>query len=101
MAKMTYEAPQGRDLSGMGASGQDPLACLTGFTPSGPPDCTVGFSAGGLCLAGATAGVDCAVGQGAMGGLPCTSGGAPSTLCQVGSGLGEPVCSVGSAVGAP
>ena len=98
MEKMSYEAPQARDLSGMGASGQDPLACITGFSPSGPPDCTVGFTAGGVCLAGATATGDCQVGQNFQPGMPCLSGSSPGVDCVQGFGLGNTACSVGSAV---
>ena len=100
MEKKRYEAPEARDLSGMRASGQDPLACSTGFDPTGGPGgdvCNVGFSALAGCTAGAAAIADCAVGQGAVGGAPCAPGGAPGNVCAVGTGLGEPLCSAGSA----
>ena len=80
MKKMKYEAPQARDLSGVGASGQDPLYLCNPGAFASPDPCTGGFEAGlMLCTAGITPDV--------VPGPTCTSGTGPaSEECITGSG---------------
>jgi hypothetical protein len=65
MEKMNYEAPQARDLSGFGASGQGPLyPCTAGLIAQGGSD---------TCSSGAMPDT-CSTGMFFEGPTPCTSG---------------------------
>jgi hypothetical protein len=102
--KFKYEAPKVMDLTGFSASGQDPLACGFGASPSGGPGgdtCNPGFAAGTTgCAAGYS--VDsgssvCTAGYGVSASTVCSSGGTPTGGCFTGGGQSAPSCSGGSA----
>jgi len=78
--RLTYEAPQARDLSGFGVSGQWPLGLCTDGGAAVNPD--------GGCNAGLNADNTCTAGWG-------VTTGPPSLLCANGSVPGLDQCGTG------